>query len=95
MNRKKILAALGIFALLVGYSILLSNILAAPVTITGTVNTNYQIVAGDGTAYKVADSEKAYELLALVGEKLEVTGVLEDIEGERGINVSSYKVLKD
>jgi hypothetical protein len=62
-------------------------------TITGTVNENYQIVADDGQIYEVADTEKGAEVVDLVGKKVKVTGMVEESNGEKVITITSYEVI--
>lgn len=62
-------------------------------TITGTVNENYQIVADDGQVYEVADTEKGDEVVDLVGKKVKVTGTVEESYGEKVITMTSYEVI--
>jgi len=63
------------------------------VTITGTVNDNYQIVTDDGNIYEVEGNEKGDELVDLVDKKVKVTGTVEESDGEKIINITSYEVL--
>lgn len=64
-------------------------------TITGTVNDDYQIVTDDGTAYTVEASETGDEVVELVGQKVKVTGTVEESEGENMITVTSYVVIEE
>ena len=63
-------------------------------TITGTVNDNYQIVADDGQVYEVADTEKGVEVVDLVGKKVKVTGTVEESDEGKVITITSYEVIK-
>ena len=62
-------------------------------TITGTVNEDYQIVADDGQIYEVADTEKGEEVTDLVGKKVKVTGTVEEEDGKKEITVTSYEII--
>lgn len=63
-------------------------------TITGKVNDSYQIVADDGRVYEIGTTEKGDEVIDLVENRVKVTGSLEESEGERIINITSYEVLE-
>lgn len=65
------------------------------ITITGTVNEDYQIVADNGQIYEVADTEKGVEVVDLVGKKVKVTGTVEESDGEKVITITSYEVIKE
>ncbi len=64
------------------------------ITIVGTVNEDYQIVADNGQIYEVADTEKGVEVVDLVGKKVKVTGTVEESDGEKVITITSYEVIK-
>ena len=63
--------------------------------INGTINDNNQLVDKDGQAFGVADNEQGKELLTHVGETVEVKGTVMESEGQKQIDVSSYKVIKE
>ena len=63
--------------------------------ITGTINDTNQLVDKDGQAFGVADNAQGNELLTHVGEKVEVKGTVMESEGQKQIDVSSYKVIKE
>jgi hypothetical protein len=63
-------------------------------TITGKVNDSYQIVADDGRVYEIGITEKGDEVIDLVDKRVKATGALEESEGERIINITSYEVLE-
>jgi len=65
------------------------------IMITGTINDANQLVDKDGQAFGVADNEQGNELLTHVGEKVEVKGTVMESEGQKQIDVSSYKVIKE
>ena len=62
--------------------------------ITGTINDANQLVDKDGQAFGVADNEQGKELLTHVGETVEVKGTVMESEGQKQIDVSTYKVIK-
>ncbi len=64
------------------------------VTLVGTVNEDYQIVADGGQIYEVAETEKGDEVVALIGKKVKVTGTIENDEGTKVMVVESYEVLQ-
>ena len=65
------------------------------IMITGTINDTNQLVDKDGQAFGVADNEQGKELLTNVGEVVEVKGTVMESEGQKQIDVSSYKVIKE
>ena len=67
---------------------------AGEITITGTINDAYQIVADNGTVYEVADTDMGDDLLNHVGKTVEVVGEVVEEDGVKVINVKSYKVLE-
>ena len=64
-------------------------------TITGTVKDDYQIVADDGQVYEVGDTKKGDEVVDLVDKKVKVTGTVQESEGEKIINITSYEIIKE
>ena len=62
-------------------------------TIMGTVNEDYQIIADNDQIYEVADTEKGVEVVDLVGKKVKVTGTIEEEDGEKVITIISYEVI--
>ena len=63
-------------------------------TITGTINEDAQIETDEGKVYDIAESDKGAELSTMVGKKVNVTGVVEDSEGETLIEVETYAVVE-
>ena len=63
--------------------------------ITGTINDTNQLVDKDGQAFGVADNEQGNELLTHVGETVEVKGTVMESEGQKQIDVSAYKIIKE
>ncbi|MGD9009883.1 MAG: hypothetical protein PVG41_18295 [Desulfobacteraceae bacterium] len=67
----------------------------APATITGEVTETNEIVTDEGTAYTIASTEKGDELAAMVGEKVKVTGTVQEAEGEKTITVTNFSVIQE
>ena len=63
-------------------------------TIMGEVTENNEIVTDDGTAYTIAPTEKGDELSAMVGEIVNVTGTVQESEGEKIITVTNFAVVQ-
>ncbi|HAX98131.1 MAG TPA: hypothetical protein DCY12_04385 [Candidatus Atribacteria bacterium] len=95
MNKKKFFFTFVICGLLIIYFFLLSNILAAPITIRGTIISGFKILTDEGKIYKIVNSEKNSGLLLCVGKKIEVVGIVEELEGDSSITLSSFKILTD
>jgi hypothetical protein len=66
----------------------------AGTTITGEVGYANELISEDGTVYSIADTEKGDELSAMVGETVQVTGTVEEDDGEKIILVDSFTVVK-
>ena len=66
-----------------------------PITVTGTVNADNQIIADDGKVYTIAESEQRDELAQYVGEKVRVAGMVEVQEGGNSISIISYEVVSE
>jgi transcription antitermination factor NusA-like protein len=63
------------------------------VTITGTINTDYEIVTNDGQVYQIVENLKGKEVVELIDRKVTITGTVRK-EGEANkIRVASYEVL--
>ena len=62
--------------------------------ITGTVNESYQIEGDDGETYDIGENEKGDELGELIGEKVRVTGMVQEEDGLKTIMVISFEVIK-
>lgn len=94
MNRNKKYLLAGLCALII--VVFLSGIAFSEEvkTITGKVNDSYQIVADDGRVYEIGITEKGDEVVDLFDKRVKVTGTLEESEGERIINITSYEVLE-
>ena len=66
------------------------------VTIEGEVNDSYQIVDNTGQVYEIADTVEGNELIdSHTGEKVSVTGTLQEDENGKIITVTSFKVITE
>lgn len=66
------------------------------VTIEGEVNDSYQIVDSSGQLYEIADTVEGNELIdSHTGEKVSVTGTLQEDENGKTITVTSFKVITE
>ena len=68
---------------------------ARMITITGIVNDENQIVVNEDNVYTIGETEKGEELVEYVDRKVQVTGNVEEQDGEKVIFVTSYKVLEE
>ena len=68
---------------------------ADEVKIVGKITDDYRIVDDNGQAYEIAENEPGNEVVEMIGKKVELMGVIEDIDGMKSIVVSSYKVLEE
>ncbi len=94
MNRNRWFLAVGICALLLVPMVSATALLAAEVTIKGTISEE-GIVADDGQVYAVAENDMGEELMELVDKKVQVTGTVEESEGKMMIEVTSYEVIEE
>ena len=91
MTQNKKFLAVGICALLLVAMLAgTAALLAAEVTITGTIS-GEGIVADDGQVYAVAENDKGVEL---VNKKVQVTGTVEEAEGKKVITITDFKVIE-
>jgi len=95
VSRKKVFLAMIVTGLLIAYFLLLSNILAAPSVMKGIVISDSRILSDDGKTYKIINSENTFSLSACVGKRIEVVGIVENLEGEIEITLNSFKILSD
>lgn len=95
---KKIVVTIVSLMLILGFSTVMAIAAESqenePVTISATVNDNFQIVASDGTVYEVDTNDEGNKLVEEVGKKVEVTGVIEIVDDIKSITVLSYKLLE-
>lgn len=95
MNRKKVFFAIIIIGLLSAYFLLLSNILAAPSVMKGIVVADSKILSDEGKTYKIINHENTFRLSECIGKRVEVVGIVEDLDGEIEITLHSFKILSD
>jgi hypothetical protein len=93
MKKNKRFLLMGLCAMIIVTFLSGSAFSLETVTIAGTVNEDYQIVADNGQIYQVADTEKGDEVIDLVGKKVKVTGTVEESDGEKVITITSYEVI--
>ena len=93
MKRNKKGLAIGICALLLVAMVSATALLAAEVTIMGTISQE-GIVADDGQVYAVAENDKGDELMELVDMRVRATGTVEEREGKKVITVTSFEVIE-
>ena len=77
-------------------AILVTPVLAADETITGTVvqNGDELSIKTDSGDIMVSKEGKGAELMDAVNKKVEVTGAVQESEGKKTINVTDYKVVE-
>jgi hypothetical protein len=95
MTRNKRHLLVGLFAMIIVAFITGAAISEKTVTIVGTVNGAYQIVADTGEIYEVGETEKGDEVVYLVGKNVKVTGTVEEIEDMKMITIDSYEVIEE
>ena len=94
MDKKFRWVAAGIICVFSLILICSNPIFAGEITITGTINDTYQIVADNGTVYEVADTDMGNDLLNYVGKTVEVIGGVVEEEGAKIINATSYNIME-
>jgi len=65
------------------------------VTITGTVNEDYQFMADNGQIYIVAEPERVEGLDESLGKRLKVMGIVEERDGNKIITITSLEVIEE
>ena len=68
---------------------------ADSVTILGIVNSSYQIVTDNDQVYHIAEGEKGDEVIELVGKKVKVAGMVEEVDEGKIIVVTSYEIIEE
>lgn len=91
-NTKKMVLGL----LIIGVMVLLAGWVAAgeEVSISGTINDDFQLVADSGITYDIGDNEKGNEVMELVGKKVSVKGTVVEGDGTKIITINSFNVIK-
>jgi hypothetical protein len=92
INMQKIFSGI----LIIGFIALLAGMAAAAdeVSITGTINTDSQLVDDSGAAYDIGDNEKGNEVMELVGKKVSVKGTVMEAEGTKIITITAFDVIE-
>ena len=92
-NMKK--AFIGIFV--VCLAVFLSGIAVAgsEVSISGVINEDGQLVASDGMAYDIADSEEGEQIMEMVGQKVTVKGTVMESEGTKILSVTEFDLIEE
>ncbi len=80
-------------ALVFAFSMCATAVLAAEMTVKGTVKAE-GLVADDGTAYAIAAKDKGNDLMKMTDKKVEVTGTVTEEGGKKTIDVKEYKEIK-
>lgn len=96
MEKKKmvvIFAVLGALFFIWGTGLAAENMQ----TITGTINEESQIVVNEKTVYNIGDTAKGEEMLEQVDvdSRVQVTGEVEEEDGEKIIHIIRYKLLEE
>jgi hypothetical protein len=92
---KRICLAVGavvVFVMALGLS---GNSLAQEVTIAGTVNADFEIVTENGEKYYIEEGAVGDELAVHIGKKALATGKVLDLEGERSIVVTEFRLVDE
>jgi len=95
MGRSKIYTVLGLIAAAL-LLILPLTAAAESTTLEGEVNDSYQIVASDGQVYEVTDTTQGNDLVENhIGEKVKVTGTIEQEGDVKVITITSFQVIQE
>ena len=93
-GKMKMVAVLAVLALTLVMP--LAVLAAEPTTITGEVNDSYQIVDGNGQVFEVADTTEGNDLVENhIGEKVKVTGTVEQDQDVKIITVTTFQVIAE
>ena len=95
MKKNKRFMFMGLCAIIIIAFLSGTAISGETMTITGTVNEDYQIVADNDQIYEVADTEKGVEVVDLVGKKVKVKGTVEEEDEKKVITVTSYEIIEE
>jgi hypothetical protein len=69
---------------------------AGSTTIEGEVNDSYQVVASDGQVYEVTDTSEGNDLVENhIGEKVKVTGPVEQEGDTKVITITAFQVIEE
>ena len=77
----------------IGFGAISTAIAADEMKITGTVNDDGQLVDESGQVYEIAEDSVGAEAMEFSGEKISVTGMVEEADGTKTIVIKSFKPL--
>jgi len=86
--------AVGLFAVVLSVFFCSFGFAADTLTVTGTINENYQLVADNGETYEVEINDVGNEMAEHVGTKVKVTGIVEEVDGSKTIIPESFEVVE-
>lgn len=91
-NLRKASYVLIVVMLIFGF---VGTVLAADMTVVGTIGEDNTIVDEAGTVYKIGETEKGADVAGMSGKKVEVMGTVEEgADGAKTIAIDSYKVVE-
>jgi hypothetical protein len=67
---------------------------AQTVTITGTINEQYQLVSSQGTVYEIAETEAGDVMVQYVGEEVVAKGTVTTVEDQKILSVVSFEFVE-
>lgn len=95
MRRSKLTAVVGLIAVVL-LALLPIAAAAGSTTIEGEVNDSYQVVASDGQVYEVTDTTEGNDLVENhIGEKVKVTGTVEQDGDVKVITITTFQVIEE
>ena len=95
MERRKITVVAGLIIMAVLFILPLAAA-AGSTTIQGEVNDSYQIIASDGQVYEVTDTTEGNDLVENhTGEKVKVTGTVEQEGDTKVITITTFQVVEE
>jgi hypothetical protein len=72
-----------------------SSSIAETATVIGTISEEFYLETDLGERYEIGETQKGDELLEYVGQKVQVNGTIVEEEGNRTINVISFKLIEN
>jgi len=95
MERRKMNVVAGLIVMTMLLSLPLAAV-AGSTTIEGEVNDSYQVVASDGQVYEVTDTTEGNDLVENhIGEKVKVTGTVEQDGDVKVITITTFQVIEE
>jgi hypothetical protein len=95
MLKKKSIVGMGLLVVLLVALVAGSVWAAGSMTIVGTISDDGSIVDDGGKIYMIGDNDKAAEVSEQSGQKIEVTGMVEESsDGNETIMIESYKIIE-